>query len=112
MQYQCIPKIVIYNTVFNATPFTCFVNTKRVADFNVLLTAGKVKKTSREMHSDISKSYLQMEKMKQRVNLQHFPDNVSKIPSKFQCSLCFKRLAILGGRPMVVARIHVRYRIG
>ena len=28
MQYQCIPKIVIYNTVFNATPFTCFVNTK------------------------------------------------------------------------------------
>ena len=32
MQCQCISKIVIYNMVFNATPFTCFVNTKRVAD--------------------------------------------------------------------------------
>ena len=34
MQCQCISKLVIYNTVFNATPFTCFVNTKRVDDFN------------------------------------------------------------------------------
>ena len=50
-----IPKIVIYNTVFNATPFTCFVNTKWVADFNVLLIGGKVKNVDRDAQRYLQK---------------------------------------------------------
>ena len=48
MQCQCISKIVIYNTVFNATPFTCFVNTKRVDDFNAWLTGEGTKNVARD----------------------------------------------------------------
>ena len=55
MQCQCIPKIVLYNTVFNATPFTCMVNTKRVADFNVLLTGGNVKNVARDAQRYLQK---------------------------------------------------------
>ena len=35
MSDQRISNSVSYYTVFNATPLTCFVNTKRVADIDV-----------------------------------------------------------------------------
>ena len=60
---------------------------------------GKIKKINK-LDSDISKGELLIEKVKTvHVNLQHFLDKVSKISSKFQCSLCmvFKSLVILGG---------------
>ena len=59
MQCQCISKIVIYNTVFNATPFTCFVNTKRVEDFNAWLTGEEGTKTKSKNVARDAHRYLQ-----------------------------------------------------
>ena len=50
---QWILKIASYNTVFNATQFTCFVNGKRVFYVNVQLPEVRVKNKAQVEREDL-----------------------------------------------------------